>query len=75
MNLKCAACPRLRLLFVCSALLLALVLFPRNSSAQAANDESKPAETKSDQQPYQTFFLTYATDRQSLNDIQTDLRN
>ena len=75
MNLKCAACPRLRLLFVCSALLLALALFPRNASAQAANDESKPAETKSDQQPSQTFFLTYATDRQSLNDIQTDLRN
>jgi type II secretory pathway component GspD/PulD (secretin) len=75
MNLKCAACPRLRLLFVCSTLLLALALFTRTASAQTPDADTKPAETKPDQQPYQTFYLTYATDRQSLNDIQTALRN
>jgi type II secretory pathway component GspD/PulD (secretin) len=76
MNLKCAAHPRLRLILVCSTLLLELALFSHKVSAQAPGNETKPAESKPDQQqPYQAFYLTYATDRQSLNDIQTDLRN
>jgi type II secretory pathway component GspD/PulD (secretin) len=77
MNLKCAGTRPFRTISVCcsATLLLAMPLFSRVASAQTSNDETKPAETKPDQLPYQTFFLTYATDRNSLNDIQTDLRN
>lgn len=75
MNLKCAADARLRLILVRSTFLLALAFCTRSADAQGSAGSSKLADASSDQQIYQTFFLTYATERDSLNDIQTDLRN
>jgi type II secretory pathway component GspD/PulD (secretin) len=80
MNLKCAVNRRLRLFALCLSVLPVLAILTHNAFAQTPNEEPKPAETKVDetkldQEPYRTFYLTYATDRQSLNDIQTDLRN
>lgn len=80
MNLKCAAHPRLGLTTACSTFVLAFALVARTAPAQTPETNSKPADaksadTKADEQAYQTFNLTYATDQNSLNDIQTDLRN
>jgi len=78
MNLKCAANRRLYLISVCTTILLAaaLMLFVSSAAAQAsADDATTVAQAKTEQQNYQTFYLTNATDRESLNDIQTDMRN
>jgi type II secretory pathway component GspD/PulD (secretin) len=68
MKLKCV-------FSLCSAILLAFTLIARTAPAQTPITDSKAVDAKSDQQIYQTFYLTYATDQNSLNDIQTDLRN
>jgi type II secretory pathway component GspD/PulD (secretin) len=80
MNLKCAAHPRLRLIAVCFFFLFVFAFVARTALAQTPETGAKPADaksadTKTDEQDYQTFHLTYATDQNSLNDIQTDLRN
>ena len=80
MNLKCAAHPKLRFISSCITVLFGLGLLARTVPAQTPETDpktadAKPTDAKSDQQLYQTFYLTYATDQQSLNDIQTDLRN
>jgi type II secretory pathway component GspD/PulD (secretin) len=80
MNLRCAANRQLRLITVCFTFLFVFALFARTAPAQTPDTitrpaDAKPADTKADEQVYQTFYLTYATDQNSLNDIQTDLRN
>jgi type II secretory pathway component GspD/PulD (secretin) len=73
MNLTCAATRR-PILILSATFLLAAAFFACAAAAQTPDNEAKPAGAN-DQQPYQTFYLTYATGQQNLNDIQTDLRN
>jgi type II secretory pathway component GspD/PulD (secretin) len=75
MNLKCAVTQlrNPRSIYIAIALLSALS--PLSTAAQAPASDPKPADAKPDEQVYQTFYLTNATDQQSLNDIVTDLRN
>jgi len=68
MNRKCV-------ISVCSAILFVFALVTRTALAQTPDTNNKTADAKTDQQIYQAFYLTYATDQNSLNDIQTDLRN
>lgn len=77
MNSKCAANQRLRPISVCLTILftLAFAFFAQIAAAQTPTTDAKPADAKTDQQIYQTLYLTYATDQQGLNDIQTALRN
>ena len=75
MNLKCAASRRFTLLVSSSFLLLSIALLARVASAQSPTADAKPAESSGGEQIYQTFYLTNATDQESLNDILTDLRN
>jgi len=44
-------------------------------SAGIAGAQTQPAEAKPVSSTYETIFLTYATQQNDLNDIQTDLRN
>lgn len=73
MNLKCAV--SIRRIAVSLALAFLLAVCARTSIAQAAATDNGPANAKPDQQIYQTLYLANANDQQSLNDIQTDLRN
>jgi len=78
MNLKCAVDRRLRMISACSTIFLALAftLFTGAAAAQTSGDDPTAAQAKTEeQQIYQTLYLTHATDHDSLNDIQTDLRN
>jgi len=77
MNLKCAANQRLCLISVCSTILfvLTLTVFAGRVPAQSPADDATPPQAKADQQMYQTLYLANATDQESLNDIQTALRN
>jgi len=75
MNLKCAATRRSTLIFASATIVLAFAALSRLAAAQTPAADAKPAEGQIDQQTYETFYLTYATDRDCLNDIQTALRN
>jgi hypothetical protein len=57
------------------AVTLCLALFAAGAHSQNQPLDSTPCAQASEAQTYQTFYLTYATQQQSLNDIQTDLRN
>jgi type II secretory pathway component GspD/PulD (secretin) len=74
MNLKCAA-TRPTLMLSTAALLLAIAPLAQVATAQTPTMDTPPADARSDGQSYQTFYLAYATDRDSLNDIATDMRN
>ncbi len=73
---KCDVMQRRSLSFV-SPLLLALAFLAPTANAQDQTQTApcKPAETKPDPEIYQTLYLANATDAQSINDIQTALRN
>jgi type II secretory pathway component GspD/PulD (secretin) len=61
---------------VIMSIALLVGLFARNAAGQTPAPATTPADTKPDQQQlYQTFYVGYATDQNSFNDIQTDLRN
>jgi type II secretory pathway component GspD/PulD (secretin) len=75
MYLKCAANRQLSLISVCLTSLLACALFACTAGAQTPATDNKPADAKSGEQIYQTLYLTYATEQNSFNDIETDLRN
>ena len=75
MYLKCAADRQLSLISVCLISLSACALLACTAGAQIPATDNKPADAKTDEQIYQTLYLTYATDQGSINDIQTALRN
>jgi type II secretory pathway component GspD/PulD (secretin) len=60
-------------------ILLALTAFTQIATGQTSDvklaSDPKPAEQKPNPEIYQTIYIANATDQQSMNDIQTDLRN
>ena len=66
---------RLRCVSVFAGLMLTMMIFASMAGAQTQPADQKPAELKPIPEIYQTFYLTNASQRDEINDIQTDLRN
>jgi hypothetical protein len=66
---------RLRCVSVLAGLMLTVMLFAPVVGAQTEPADQKTAEQKPSADVYQVFYLANATQVNSLNDIQTDLRN
>jgi type II secretory pathway component GspD/PulD (secretin) len=58
-----------------SALMLGLLLVARGAHAQTTSAAAKPDDAKASPEIEQTIFLTNLTQKNDLNDVQTDLRN
>jgi type II secretory pathway component GspD/PulD (secretin) len=58
-----------------AAFMLALLLVARGAHAQTATEAARPNDAKSSTEIEQTIFLTNLTQKNDLNDVQTDLRN
>jgi len=65
----------IRSLQVIAGLTLVLMLSTHGANAQTESADSKPAESKTGAETYQTIYLTNLTQQNDANDLQTDLRN
>ncbi len=56
-------------------LMLALALLAPGTHAQAQTSDSKPGETKTPPETYQTLYIANLSEQSDLNELQNDLRN